>query len=161
MLCSVAALGACHKDSGMPAPAATKPRVSAPVPVKQGPSADELTAGMVEAAAPGKSQVPVKLKFDLLQRPTLGQMLEVSIAVMPEIDASPAAIEVTGGEGLTVAPDATQFELPLLEAGQVYRQNLKVTPTAEGVLLLGLTISLKHDETTESRTFSIPLIVGR
>jgi len=36
-----------------------------------------------------------------------------------------------------------------------------VTPTVDGVLLLGLTVSLKHDEITESRGFSIPLIVDR
>jgi hypothetical protein len=36
-----------------------------------------------------------------------------------------------------------------------------VTPTADGVLLLGLTVSLKHDDMTESRAFSIPLIVER
>jgi len=28
-------------------------------------------------------------------------------------------------------------------------------------LLLGLSITLKHDETTDSRAFSIPLIVDR
>jgi hypothetical protein len=43
----------------------------------------------------------------------------------------------------------------------VYRQTVKVTPTVAGVLLLGLTISLKHDEQTESRAFSIPVIVER
>jgi hypothetical protein len=43
----------------------------------------------------------------------------------------------------------------------VYRQSVKVTPTADGVLLLGLTVSLKHDEMIESRAFSIPLIVER
>ena len=50
--------------------------------------------------------------------------------------------------------------MPALEAGQVYRQSIKVTPTADGVLLLGLTVSLKHDDMTESRAFSVPLIVG-
>jgi hypothetical protein len=43
----------------------------------------------------------------------------------------------------------------------VYRQSIQVTPTADGVLLLSLAISLKHDELTESRVFSIPLIVER
>jgi hypothetical protein len=36
-----------------------------------------------------------------------------------------------------------------------------VTATGDGVLLLGLTVSLKHDEMTDSRAFSIPLIVNR
>ena len=161
MLCSMAALSACHKDSGEPPPAAPKPKISAPVAVKKGPSAEELTAGMVEAASQGKSQAPVKLKFDLPQRPVLGQELEVSIAVIPQVDADPAGIQVTGGAGLTVVPGPNPIDLPPLEAGQVYRESFKVKPTEDGVLLLGLTVSLKHDETTESREFSIPLIVER
>jgi hypothetical protein len=116
---------------------------------------------MVEAASQGKSQLPVELKFDLARRPTLGQVLDIDIAVMPQIDASAADIEVAGGDGLSLAPGPSRIDLPGLEAGQVYRQSVKVTPTADGVLLLSLTISLKHDETTESRAFSIPLIVER
>jgi hypothetical protein len=128
---------------------------------KKGPSAAELTVGMVEAASQGKSQLPVQLKFDLKQRPIPGQALDIDIALVPQIDAGAANIQVTGGDGLTVAPGTNQIDLPAVEAGQVYRQSVNVTPTADGVLLLGLTISLKHDEMTESRAFSIPLIVER
>jgi len=161
ILCTMAAVSACHKDAGAPPPPAPAPRVSVPVAVKKGPSAAELTADMVEAASQGKSQLPVQLKFDLKQRPMLGQALDIDIAVMPQIDASPANIQVSGGDGLTVAPGTGQIDLPAIEAGQVYRQSVKVTPTADGLLLLSLTVSLKHDETTESRAFSIPLIVER
>jgi hypothetical protein len=162
-LCTVAAVTACHGDSGappQPTPMPT-PHISTPAVAKKGPSAAELTVGMVEAASQGKSQMPVELKFELRQRPTLGQALDINIAVMPQIDASPADIQITGGDGLTIAPGTNQIDLPAVEAGQVYRQTVKVTPTADGVLLLGLTISLKHDEMTESRPFSIPLIVER
>jgi hypothetical protein len=163
MVCALAAASACHKDSGTSPPStpAPKPRISVPIAAKKGPSAAELTAGMVEAASPGKSQLPIQLKFDVKQRPTSGQALDIDIALVPQIDAGAAGIQVTGGDGLTVAPGTNQIDLPAVEAGQVYRQSVKVTPTADGVLLLGLTISLKHDEMTESRAFSIPLIVER
>ena len=163
MLCVLAAASACHKDPGTPPPPTPtpKPRVSAPVVAKKGPSAAELTAGMVEAASQGKSQLPVDLKFDLKQRPTPGQALDIDIALIPQIDAGAADIQVTGGDGLSVAPGTNQIGFPAVEAGQVYRQSVKVTPISDGVLLLGLTISLKHDEMTESRGFSIPLIVER
>jgi hypothetical protein len=36
-----------------------------------------------------------------------------------------------------------------------------VTPAVDGVLLLSLTVALKHDEISESRAFYIPLIVER
>jgi hypothetical protein len=161
MLCSLAAIGACHGDAGTPPPPKAKPHVSVPVVAKKGPSAEELTNGMVEAASQGKSQLPVKLKFDLKQRPVLGQPLDIGIAIVPQIDAGPAGIQVTGGEGLTLAADANQADFPEIEAGQVYRRSVKVTPTGEGVILLGVTVSLKHDDITESRVFSIPLIVER
>jgi hypothetical protein len=162
MLCSLAAASACHQDSGTPPPPTPQPRISSvAAAAKKGPSAAHLTAGMVEAASQGKSQLPVELKFDLARRPALGQVLDIDIAVMPQIDASAADIQVTGGDGLSLAPGPSRIDLPGLEAGQVYRQSVKVTPTADGVLLLSLTISLKHDEMTESRAFSIPLIVER
>ena len=162
MLCTLASLSACHKDSGTPPQPTPAPHVSkAPAIAKKGPSAADLTAGMVEAASQGKSQLPVQLKFDLKQRPKPGQALDLDIAIIPRIDASAADIQVTGGDGLTVAPGTNQFNLPAVASGQVYRQSVKVTPTADGVLLLSLTITLKHDEMTESRGFSIPLIVER
>jgi hypothetical protein len=162
MLCTLGALSACHKDSETPAQPTPTPHVSsAPVIAKKGPSAAQLTAGMVEAASQGKSQLPVELKFELKQRPTSGQALDIDIALIPQINAGAAGIQMTGGDGLTVAPSSSQIDLPAVEAGQVYRQSVKVTPTADGVLLLGLTIWLKHDEVTESRAFSIPLIVER
>jgi hypothetical protein len=159
-LCTVATASACHQDSGTPAPPTVKPQISVAVPVKKGPTAGELTAGMVEAASQGKSQLPVDLKFDLQQRPALGQPLDVNIAVVPQIDAGAAQIQIAG-DGFTVAPGTNPIDLPAVAAGEVYRQTVKVTPTVAGVLLLGLTISLKHDELTESRAFSIPVIVER
>jgi hypothetical protein len=163
MLLCVAALVGCHRNSGAQATlnAAPAPQVKAAAPVKKGPSAADQTAGMVEAASQGKSTVPVQLKFDLPQKPQIGKPMQVDIAVMPQIPASPAAIHITGADGLEVAPDASEIDIPSVEEGGVYRQSVKVTPTTDGVLILGLTVSLKHDEITESRAFSIPVIVDR
>ena len=159
MACAVASLSACHRNSDPEPAAAPAPRATVPVPVKKGPSAAELTRGMVEAASQGKSQLPVQLKFDLMQRPTVGQPLDVSIAVLPQIDAPGADIQVAGGEGVTITPGENQFALASLAAGEVYRENIRVIPTTPGVLLLNLTVLVKHDEMTESRAFSIPIIV--
>jgi hypothetical protein len=165
LLCAVAALSACNRDSttsSAPAPndaARVKPKT--PIVAKSGPTAAEQTAGMVEAASQGKSLVPVELKFDLSQRPKVGQMLEINLALIAQISASPATIQVNGADGLTVAPGATQFDIPAEEAGKVYRQTVNVTPNAEGVLLVGITVSLKHDDVTDQRVFSIPIIADR
>ena len=90
-----------------------------------------------------------------------GSRNAIAVAVLPQISASAGQILVAGGEGLDVDPGATSRELPALERGEVARQDLKVTPTAAGVLLLNLTVSLQHGEQSDSRAFSIPLIVER
>ena len=159
MLFMLAALAACHRDAGSPATSSAVAQVSAPVAAKRGPTPAELTAGMVQAAIQGKSQLPVELKFALAQRPVQGKALEIAIALLPQIAASAATVQLTGTEGMEVPPGADQFAIPSVEPGQIYRHSIQVTPTTSGVLLLGVTVSLKHEEITESRVFSIPLIV--
>jgi hypothetical protein len=157
------AVAGCNKDSGG-APAANavshvKPK--APVAPKPGATAAEQTAGMVQAVSQGKSQVPVELKFDIAQRPKVGQPLDINLALIAQITASPATIQVTGADDVSVAAGANQFDIPSEEAGEVYRETVNVTPNAEGVVLIGVTVSLKHDETVEQRVFSIPIIAER
>jgi hypothetical protein len=163
LLCAVAALSACNRDPASPAAssAVTHAKPKAPLAAKSGPTAAEQTAGMVQAANQGKSQLPVELKFDLGGRPKVGQLLEINLALIPQIPGSPASIQVSEAEGLTVAPGTNQLDIPTAEAGEVYRQTVKVTPNAEGVLLVGVTVSLKHDEVTDQRDFSIPVIAER
>lgn len=157
------ALSACNKDSGSAAPASAVTRVKpkAPVAPKPGPTVAEQTAGMVQASAVGKSQVPVELKFDVAQRPKVGQPVEIDLALISQVSASPATIQVSGGDEVSVAAAAAQYEIPSEEAGEVYKHSLSVTPNAEGVVLVGVTVVLKHDELTDQRVFSIPIIAER
>lgn len=154
------ALAACHRDSShsLLPPPAPKPR--APVAAPRGSSAEELTKDMVEAASQGKSQLPVALKFELSQRPTVGQPLEIGLALIPRIPASPAIVEVSALQGLKVAEGSTRFEIPSVEAAQVYRHSIMVTPTAEGVLFVNLSVSLTHEQTIDSGKFSLPIIAA-
>jgi hypothetical protein len=159
-VCAIALLAACHRNSG-PAPVAkSAAHVKAPAAPPPGPSAREQTAAMVEAATVGKSQVPVSLKFEVLQRPVQGQPLEIAIALLPQIPAHPATIEVTGSEALQIGAGENRIEFPEVEPEQVYRHRITLTPTAEGLFLLTLNVNLKHDQMADSRAFSVPIIVA-
>jgi hypothetical protein len=152
-------LAGCNGESKQ-APAVTPaPAASAPV-VKRGPTPEELTAGMVEAVTVGKSTAPVAVKFDLPQRPSVGKRFEIVIAVLPQIAANSAMVQVSSSEGLQLPPNTAPIEIPSLDPAQVYRLNIPLTPTADGVHLLGLSVSLKEDDVTESRSFSVPIIVA-
>jgi hypothetical protein len=160
IFCGLVALTACHRNSGTASAPKSTARVKAPAAPPPGPSAREQTAAMVEAATVGKSQVPVGLKFEVLQRPVQGQPLEIAIALLPHIPAHPAIIEATGSEGVQMGAGEHQIEFPEVEPEQVYRHSIKLTPTAEGLFLITLNVSLKHDQMADSRTFSVPIIVA-
>jgi hypothetical protein len=159
-LYAIALLTACHGDSSQAPVASPTPHLRAPVPAKRGPTPEELTTGMVEAATVGKSTVPVAVKFDVSAQPVVGQPLDVVVAVMPQIAADPAVLVVTGSDGLQVAPGGGPIEMPSVEPTQVYRHSIKMIPTAEGVQLINLSVSLKHDDITETRAFAVPVIVA-
>ncbi len=158
-VCLVALLSACHRDEQSASQPVPAPKRHVPVPVQRAASPGESTVGMVEAASQGKSQMAVSLKFDLLQRPVAGQPLEVAIALLPQIAGGPATIDVTGSEGVQLSSADSQIAFPTVEPEQVYRHSITVTPTAEGVSFVTLNVTLKHDEMTESRVFSVPVIV--
>ncbi len=153
--CTIIAVTAC--GGGTSQPTAGKPAVHIKAPVtsvKKGPSVDEQTVGMVEAASPGKSLVPVALKFELAARPVVGAALDVNIALVSQVAATAAAIQATASDGLDLPAGAGDMTFPALEAAQVYRRTLTVTPMAAGVLFLSFAVTLKHDEITETRAFS-------
>ena len=54
----------------------------------------------------------------------------------------------------------SKFEFASVEPAQVYRRSIRLTPTAEGVFLLTLTVNLKHDQIADTRVFSVPIIVA-
>lgn len=163
LLCAAMAVSACNRDSGSAPPpsALTHVKPKAPVLPKPGSTVAEQTAGMAEAASLGKSQLPVELKFDVAQKPKVGQPLDINLALIAQISASPATVQVNGADDVLVAPDGKQFDIPTEEAGEVYRHTLNVTPNAEGVVLIEVLVMLKHDEVVEQRPFAIPIIVER
>lgn len=152
-------LAACHGEATPPPVVEVTQHFKRPPPVKRGPTPDELTAGMVEAVTVGKSTVPVAVKFDLPQTPTVGHPVEITVAVMPQIQADPATLEVMGSDALVLAPGSGPVEIPAVEPTQVYRHTILLTPSMEGVQLLNLSVTLKHDEIVETREFSVPVIV--
>jgi len=160
VLCSVLLAAACNRDGGnslLGKPAAAP---KAPVTSKKGPTADQQTAGMTVAVGIGKAALPLQLKFELADRPKAGQPLEINLALLPQIPAESALIQVTPSDGLEVSKTQGEVALPALDEGGVYRQTVQVTPTKDGVLVVGLNLTLKHDDIEESKGYSVPIIVG-
>lgn len=152
-------LSACQKDQGPAAATSSAPKFKQSAAAQKGPSVDELTAGMVSATALGKSSLPLDLKFELAAHPAQGESLEVNLAMLPEVSGGPMDVQLTGTDGFKA--DTAPFELAQVDSGEVYRHTVKVTPGAPGLLLLGVTVTVKHDDASDTKVFSIPIIVDR
>ncbi len=162
ILVAIAGLAGCHRNQASAPAAPVKPKagVHAAAPSQPGADPQQLTAGMVEAVAQGKAAAPIDLKFDLLERPVQGQPLEIAIALLPQTAARSATVAVTASDGLKVDAGEEHFEFSGVEAAQVYRHSIKVTPSSEGFYVLTLAVSLQHEQTSDSRVFSVPILVG-
>ena len=159
MLCSVL-LAACNRDAAnaLIGKVSTAPKTAQVA--KRGPNAEQQTAGMTLAVGIGKAALPLQLKFELAQRPQAGQALDINLALLPQIPAEGAVIQVSASDGVEVAKAASEISVPALDEGGVYRETLSVTPTKDGVLLVSVNLTLKHDDIEESKGYSVPIIVG-
>jgi len=153
-LCAALGVAGCHGDV---APQQTVTHIQKKSHRARTP--EEMTSGMVEAATVGKSTVPVGLKFDLPSRPVVGKPLDVVLALMPQAIGS-ATLKVSGSEGLNVPASGGDIDMASVDPTQAYKVTIPTLPTGEGVQLIGVQVLLSHDGLTETRTFSLPLLVS-
>jgi hypothetical protein len=156
------ALAACSGGSNPAATATPSKRQAAQAAssaAKKGPTIAEQTAGMVSAVSLGKSALPVGLKFELAARPEVGRPLAINLVVLPQIAAESGSIAVTSADGFEPLAAGAAADLAAVAPEEAYRRSIKVTPARPGVLLLTLGVSLKHDENSETREFSVPILV--
>ena len=159
VLCSVL-LAACNRDAANALIGKVSTAPKTPQIAKRGPNAEQQTAGMTLAVGIGKAALPLQLKFELANRPQAGQALDINLALLPQIPADAAIIQVSPSDGVEVPNAMSQLSVSALDEGGVYRETLSVTPTKDGILLVGVNLTLKHDDIEETKGYSVPIIVG-
>lgn len=125
--------------------------------------ADEAKAavddGLANAVAVGKTAAAVDLKYNLAVRPGLGQPFEVELVFVPRMAADALEVQASGMPGLVVAGGAdAKFDQVVADEKYVAKVLLQVTEP--GVYYVGVTAKLVNKVQTDSRTFSVPIIVG-
>jgi hypothetical protein len=159
LLVFVVVLAAACGGNSTPSSVTTTSSPTATAAAKRGATPPDQTAGMVSAVGLGKSTLPVIVKFALSSRPKREEALAIDIAVMPQIAGDSLLVQVLPSDGLDTSAVGPDLSLGPVDAGGVYRHSFTVTPGQAGVLLLGLNLSLKHDDITESRVFSVPVFI--
>ncbi len=124
-------------------------------------AADDPVAQMVAAVPSTGSASLIDMRFDLAGRPVAGQLLDVSVALVPSVESlrsfsvvfqSSEAVEVRAGAQLA-------FDEPPA-VGTAYFHTVSVVPKRDGVAYLSAVVLVDQDGMSVARSFAIPLIVG-
>ncbi|MBV8143566.1 MAG: hypothetical protein JO184_01070 [Gammaproteobacteria bacterium] len=157
-LAAAALLSGCGSHSPEAGPAAGA--ASKAVARKAVNPADELSPYMVSAVAANKpSTVPVQLKFELRDRPGVGQPLVVDLAIVPmsaSVDRVSGKVEGEDGLELTDGGVIAATERP--PEGVPIRHSVKVVPGREGIFTVRASVSVDAAGSSSTETYSIPVI---
>jgi hypothetical protein len=141
---------------------AAKPAAAKPMSRKAVNAAEELSRNMVSAVAANKpSAVPIQVKFELRDRPQVGQPVELSLAIVPmSASVDQVSGKVEGEEGLEVIEGAQIAATDHPAEGAPIRQSVKVLPKQEGVLTIHAVVTVDAAGRSSSETYAIPVIAG-
>ena len=114
---------------------------------------------LANAVAVGKTAAAVDLKYDLAVRPGLGQPFEVELVFVPRMAADALEVQASGMPGLVVAGGA-DAKFDQVVAGEKYAAKVLLQVTEPGVYYVAVTAKLVNKVQTDSRTFSVPIVVG-
>jgi len=135
---------------------------SRPLTRKSLSAAQELSRNMVSAVAANKpSALPIQVKFELRDRPRVGQPVNLDLAIVPMSAAvDRVSGKVEGEEGLDIIDGADIAATDRPVEGAPIRQAVKVLPNQEGILSVHAVVAVDSGGQTSSEAYAIPLIVG-
>jgi hypothetical protein len=139
-----------------------RPAAAKPATHKGLNAAGELSPNMVGAVAANKpSALPIQVKFELRDRPHVGQLVEVELAIVP-MSASVDRVsgKVEGEEGLEVVEGAQIAATDRPAEGTPIRQSVKVLPKQEGILTVHAVVTVDAAGQSSTESYAIPLIAG-
>ena len=116
--------------------------------------------GLANAVAVGKTAAAVDLKYNIAARPALGQPFEVELVLLPRLAADTLEVQATGMPGLVVAGGA-EAKFDQVVAGEKYAAKVLLQVMEPGLYYVGVTAKLVNKVQTDSRTFSVPVVVGQ
>jgi hypothetical protein len=133
-----------------------------PVTRKTESAVEELSRNMVSAVAANKpSTLPIQVKFELRERPDVGQPVDIDLAIVT-MSASVDRVsgKVEGEEGLELLEGAQIAATDRPTEGMPIRHSIKVLPKQQGLFTVHALMSVDAGGQTSTDTYTIPLIAG-
>lgn len=125
--------------------------------VKQVKPADPL-AGLNTAITGASGDVPVDVRFELLDRPVPNKPVEVRLVFVPQIDLYGLKAVIKPQSGVQVADDAqVKFDKP--KKGELQEYKFSAIPSASGIFLVNVNVTVTRDTGDTPFEFSLPIPV--
>jgi len=126
---------------------------------KRGASAP-VRPDMVAAVSSSKTPGNVELRFNIPERPVIGQRTEIQLSLTPNVELERLVARFQAPEGLELVAGAETARLDRPAPGVEISHTLTVIPKSDGIF--NITAVVLTDTATDSltRTFSIPVIAG-
>lgn len=116
---------------------------------------------MVAAVSATKNGAPVELRFNLAQKPEIGQPVDLSVALVPHAAGlDSVAVAFSGSEGLEIVEGAQGAPVEKPVDGTPVRYTVKLLPKQDGIYAVTAVVSVASANQTVTRNFAIPVIAG-
>lgn len=137
--------------------AVAQQQVKAKKVVKQVKPPDPL-AGLASAITGASGDVPVDVRFELLDRPVPNQPANIRLVFVPQIDLVALKAVIKPQSGLQVAGDAqVKFDQP--KKGELHDYKFAVIPSGSGIFLVNADVTVTRDTGDTIFNFSLPVPV--
>jgi hypothetical protein len=145
----LAACGSSESDTAAATPGAPKQKAAVPARLD-----------MVAAVTAGRTPGAVDVKFALSQRPEVGKPVDIQLALTPTIELDRLYARFQPSEGLDLVSGAETGQLERPAIGTEVAHKVRVTPKADGIFTVTVTVISDSPTESVSRIYSIPIIAG-
>lgn len=121
---------------------------------------DAVPARPARAASIGKPAAPVALNFNVAHSIAAGEPSPVEIDLSAGIDADSLEVEWVPSAGLMLAKTDVALNIANVQKNKLYRNTVTVSAAGNGEYFLGIVATLRRAGYTQTRAFSIRIVVG-
>jgi hypothetical protein len=115
---------------------------------------------MVAAVSASKTPGAAEVRFALSGRPTVGQPVDIQLALTPTVELDRLYARFQGSEGLDLVKggETAHYEQP--SRGKELSHTVTVIPRSDGIFNVTAVVLSDSDTESIARTYTIPIIAG-
>ena len=130
-------------------------------PKRTASSRPAVASSMVAAVSPSKAGPPVQLKFEMQQRPVVGQPVDIDFELVPtapNLDSVSARFQAEDGLELVSGSNIPEVDKPA--DGTPIHHRATLVAKRDGIFSLTAVVTVDSPNQSLTRHFSIPVIAG-